>query len=442
MAASDSDDPRPPCSHLQSDVGTTDDSLAHMVEDGARFGDIYRVQTPGRPSDTWVVADPESIKRVLVSNYRNYTIGRGLDRVRLLVGDGIIVSEGEVWKRQHRMMQPMFQRSRVERFGELIVDINRRRLPAWAEKAASGEMLNVTRETSESALEVVLRATLGADFDWLLSDLGANPFAMLTEESGRDLRFAFRFRQLGKHIEAVICRREAAPTSDDVGDGDGDWLAMMMAARDRSDGSAMSHRELIDEVMSIIVAGHETTAAVLNSVWYLLSQHPAIEARLHAEVDATELPDLGLKTIESLRYTNQVVLEALRLYPPVWLLTRRCVHADRLAGYDAAAGTNVFMSPYVVQRDPRHWPDPDAFRPDRFDAGADSAAHRFAFIPFSAGPRHCVGETFATYEMAIHIYHAARKFRLRCLQSGPMEMEARINLRTREDVLMRVERRA
>jgi len=440
MASSDSDDPRPPCSHLQSDVGTTDDSLAHMVEDGVRFGDIYRVQTPGRSSDTWVVADPEAIKRVLVSNHRNYTIGRGLDRVRLLVGDGIIVSEGEVWKRQHRMMQPMFQRSRVERFGELIADINRRRLPAWAEKAASGELLNVTRETSESALEVVLRATLGADFDWLLSDLGANPFAMLTEESGRDLRFAFRFRQLGKHIEAVICRREAAPTSD--GAGDGDWLGMMMAARDRTDGSAMSHRELIDEVMSIIVAGHETTAAVLNSVWYLLSQHPAIEARLHAEVDATELADLRLTTIESLRYTNQVILEALRLYPPVWLLTRRCIHADRLAGYDAAADTNVFVSPYVVQRDPRHWPDPDAFRPDRFGAGPDAAAHRFAYIPFSAGPRHCVGETFATYEMAIHIYHAARHFRLRCEQSGPMEMEARINLRMREDVLMRVERRA
>ena len=444
MASSDSDDPRPPCSHLQSDVGTTDDSLGQMVEDGARFGDIYRVHTPGRRTDTWVVADPEAIKRVLVSNHRNYTIGRGLDRVRLLVGDGIIVSEGEVWKRQHRMMQPMFQRSRVERFGELITDINRRRLPAWAEKAASGEMLNVTRETSESALEVVLRATLGADFDWLLSDLGTNPFAMLTEESGRDLRFAFRFRQLSKHIEAVICRREAALTTDGggAGIGDADWLGMMMAARDRSDGSAMSHRELIDEVMSIIVAGHETTAAVLNSVWYLLSQHPAIEARLHAEVDATELPDLRLTTIESLRYTNQVILEALRLYPPVWLLTRRCVHADRLAGYDAVAGTNVFMSPYVVQRDPRHWPDPDAFRPERFDAGADSAAHRFAFIPFSAGPRHCVGETFATYEMAIHLYHAARTFRLRCLQSGPMEMEARINLRTREDVLMRVERRA
>jgi len=450
MAASDSDDPRPPCAHAQFDVGETDDSLARMLEHGAEFGDIYRVHAPSHNSDTWVVADPETIKRVLVSNHRNYTIGRGLDRVRLLVGNGIIVSEGEVWKRQHRLMQPMFQRSRVERFGELIADINRRRLASWAEKAASGELLNVTRETSESALEVVLRATLGADFDRLLADLGANPFAMLTEEAARDLRFAFRFRQLGRHIESVIARREAsaivdAPAADAPvaaeASGDDDWLAMMMAARDRRDGSSMSHRELIDEVMSIIVAGHETTAAVLNSVWYLLAQHPEVEAKLHAEVDAVELTDLRLSSVEALHYTQQVILEALRLYPPVWVLTRRCIHADRLAGYQAPAGTDVFMSPYVVQRDPQHWPEPEQFRPERFDSGADSAAHRFAYIPFSAGPRHCVGETFATYEMAIHVYHAARGFRLRSAQSGPREMEARINLRMREDVLMRVERR-
>ena len=444
MAASHSNDSGPPCAQLQFDVGATDDSLAHMVEQGAVFGDIYRVHAPGRNSDTWVIADPATIKRVLVSNHRNFTIGVGLDRVRILVGNGIIVSEGEVWKRQHRMMQPMFQRSRVERFGALIADVNRRRLAGWEQRADAGQLLNITRETSESALEVVLRATLGADYDRLLGELGANPFAMLTEEAARDLRFAFRFRQLGRHIESVIARREAAsagaahtqrPTAD------ADWLAMMMAARDRNDGSAMSHRELIDEVMSIIVAGHETTAAVLNAVWYLLSQHPEVEAQLHAEVDAIELADLRLATVESLHYTHQVILEALRLYPPVWVLTRRCIHADRLAGYQAPAGTDVFMSPYVVQRDPRHWPEPDAFRPGRFAAGAESAAHRFAFIPFSAGPRHCVGETFATYEMALHIYHAARRFRLRCLQSGPREMEARINLRMREDVLMNVERR-
>jgi enediyne biosynthesis protein E7 len=409
MASSDSNDPRPPCAHAQFDVGSTDDSLSRMIEDGAVFGEIYRVHAPGRNSDTWVLADPETIKRVLVSNHRNYTIGVGLDRVRILVGNGIIVSEGEVWKRQHRMMQPMFQRSRVERFGALIADINRRRLASWGDKAASGAMLNITRETSECALEVVLRATLGADLDRLLAELGANPFAMLTEEAARDLRFAFRFRQLGKHIESVIARREAAvaakmpPAEDNAGDAD--WLAMMMAARDRTDGSAMSHRELIDEVMSIIVAGHETTAAVLNSVWYLLSQHPEVEAKLHAEVDAMELADLRLATIESLHYTHQVILEALRLYPPVWVLTRRCLHADRLAGYQAPAGTDVFMSPYVVQRDPRHWPEPDVFRPDRFGGGAESAAHRFAFIPFSAGPRHCVGGT--AIQAALHAIRAA-----------------------------------
>jgi cytochrome P450 len=445
MGSSDSNDPRPPCAHAQFDVGSTDDSLSRMIQEGAVFGDIYRVHAPGRNSDTWVIADPETIKRVLVSNHRNYTIGVGLDRVRILVGNGIIVSEGDVWKRQHRMMQPMFQRSRVERFGALIADVNRRRLASWGDKAASGQMLNITRETSESALEVVLRATLGADFDRLLDELGANPFALLTEEAARDLRFAFRFRQLGKHIDSVIARRETAtasrmaPASDNAGDAD--WLGMMMAARDRADGSAMSHRELIDEVMSIIVAGHETTAAVLNSVWYLLSQHPEVEAKLHAEVDAMELADLRLATVESLHYTHQVILEALRLYPPVWVLTRRCIHADRLAGYQAAAGTDVFMSPYVVQRDPRHWSEPDEFRPERFGGGAESAAHRFAFIPFSAGPRHCVGETFATYEMAIHIHQAARRFRLRCAQSGPRAMEARINLRMREDLLMSVERR-
>jgi cytochrome P450 len=444
MASSDSNDPRPPCAHAHYDVGSTDDSLARMVEDGASFGDIYRVHAPGRNSDTWVIADPETIKRVLVTDHRHYTIGVGLDRVRILVGNGIIVSEGEVWKRQHRMMQPMFQRSRIERFGEVIADINCRRLAIWAEKADSGEPLNITRETSESALEVVLRATLGADYDRLLADLGVNPFAMLTEEAARDLRFAFRFRQLARHIETVIARREAAPADGSAAagaSGDADWLGMMMAARDRRDGSAMSHRELIDEVMSIIVAGHETTAAVLNAVWYLLSQHPQVEAKLHAEVDATQLADLSLSTLESLHYTQQVIQEALRLYPPVWVLTRRCVHAQRLGGYQAPVGTDVFMSPYVVQRDPTHWPEPDQFRPERFSAGAPSAAHRFAFIPFSAGPRHCVGESFANYEMAIHIYHAARRFRLRATRFGPMEMEARINLRTREDVLMSVERR-
>jgi cytochrome P450 len=438
MSSSDDSPAGPPCVHAQLEVGENDEALPHMMRDFAELGDLYRVVTPGGERETWVLSDPETIKRVLVSNHRSYTIGVGLDRVKVLVGNGIIVSEGEVWRRQHRMMQPMFQRAQVERFGPMIRQVTQRRLAAWSDQATSGATFNITKETSEGALEVVLRATFGPDFDRLQSELGVNPFAMLSEETNRDLRFAYRFRQLGKHIEQVIVRRESA-TQDDAGSNI-DWLAMMMAARDR-DGKPMSHRELIDEVMSLIVAGHETTAAVLNSVWYLLSQHPAAEAKLHTEVDATELPDLRLETLDSLRYTHQIIFEALRLYPPVWVLSRRCVHADRLVGHPAPAGADVLMSPYVVHRHPQHWPDPEQFRPERFATEALSGTHRYAYIPFSAGPRHCIGETFATYEMAIHIYHAARAFRLRSTRSGPLEMEARINLRVREDLMMSIERR-
>jgi cytochrome P450 len=429
----------PPCVHAQLEVGENAEALPHMMRDFAALGDLYRLVIPDRARDTWVLSDPETIKRVLVSNHRSYTIGVGLDRVKVLLGNGIIVSEGELWRRQHRMMQPMFQRAQVERFGSMIEALTRRRLSEWSAREACAEPLNITKETSESALEVVLRATFGADYDEMSQSEGGNPFAILSEDTNRDLRFAYKFRQLGKHIEQVIARRESAPADE----GAIDWLAMMMAARDR-DGKPMSHRELIDEVMSLIVAGHETTAAVLNSVWYLLSQHPAVEARLHAEVDATALPDLRLESVESLKYTHQVIAEALRLYPPVWVLSRRCIHADRLMGHQAPAGADVLMSPYVVHRHPQHWSDPEEFRPERFAPESIAGMHRYAYIPFSAGPRHCVGETFAIYEMAIHLYYAARAFRLRSSRPAAMAigaMEAKINLRVREDLMMTVERR-
>src|SRR5580658_2602589 len=222
MSSSDENHPGPPCVHAPYDVASTDDSLPHMIRDFAELGDVYRVIAPGRERGAWVVSDPDTIKRVLVSNHRNYTIGAGLDRVKVLVGNGIIVSEGEVWKRQHRMMQPMFQRSQIERFGSMIVDVTQRRLGAWSAKADTNEGFNITKDTSEGALEVVLRATFGSDFDRLQEELGANPFAMLSEETNRDLRFAYRFRQLGKHIEEVIARREVMPASD----MQIDWLAM------------------------------------------------------------------------------------------------------------------------------------------------------------------------------------------------------------------------
>jgi enediyne biosynthesis protein E7 len=425
----------PPPLAAPCELGSTDDSLPRMVQDFAELGDLYRVHAPGRNNDTWVATDPDDIKRVLLTNHRNYTKGVGLDRVKILLGNGIMVSEGDFWQRQRRMIQPLFQRAEIERFGAMIAAVTARRLQAiWLPAARGGQPFNITKECSEASLEIVLRALLGTDLDDLTQELGHNPFLLVTEEAARDLRFAYRFRQLGKHIDALIERRLGRAERDD-------WLGQLLSARDRTSGEPMQRRELIDEVLTLIVAGHETTASTLNSTWYLLGTHPDVERALHAELDAHAPGDWSLQAMEALHYTQQVLLEALRLYPPGWLLTRRPQADDTLSGHRCPAGTDVFVSPYLVQRHPKHWPEPEKFCPARFADGVPS--HRYAYIPFAVGPRHCVGETFAMYEMIIHLVLAARAFRLRLPNSdGPPELEARINLRTRADLLVTVERRA
>ncbi|HTE39677.1 MAG TPA: cytochrome P450 [Steroidobacteraceae bacterium] len=257
---------------------------------------------------------------------------------------------------------------------------------------------------------------------------------MVTEDSTRDLKFAYRFRQLGKHVEAIITRRQQAGITGE------DWLGTMLAGRDPATNAPMSMRELLDEVFSLIVAGHETTAVTLNMAWYLLSQHPEIESALHVELEGARLADWQLATVETLHYTQQVLHETLRLYPPVWVFTRKSSNTDQLSGCPLPKDSDVFITPYVVHRHPDHWQDPESFCPARFAADADPQPPRFAYVPFSAGPRHCIGESFAMYEMSIHLYLAARRFKLRYF-GNPPEFEARINLRTKEDLQMKVERR-
>jgi cytochrome P450 len=221
-----------------------------------------------------------------------------------------------------------------------------------------------------------------------------------------------------------------------------DFLQMLMDARDKETGAPMSERELIDEAMTLIVAGHETTASGLNWTWYLLSQNREAEAKLHAEIDAAaEKSEPSLAEMEQLSYTKNVVDEALRLYPPGWLLSRRTIGPDVLGGYDCPAGTDVLLCPYLLHRHPRYWKEPDAFRPERFDAAHESERPRFAYMPFAAGPRHCIGEALALYEMYMHLYKVARRYRLTYVPDRPLELEAQINLRTKYPLMMKLERR-
>ncbi len=436
MTAPEHADRHPPEAEQQFDIGSTDDSLERMQELFARFGDIYRVYAPGRKSYTYVINHPDDVKRVLVSNHRNYTKGVGLDRVAILLGKGIMTSEGDFWKRQRYMMQPMFHRRVITEFARTIADANDRFIAKWEAQAARGELVNVTDDMSELTLEIVLRSIFGPDLDRLAAQAGGNPFDVVTQDTARNLQFAYKFRQLGKVISGLAKRRRENSEEHP------DFLGMLMTARDKETGDPMSERELTDEVMTLVVAGHETTASALNWTWYLLSQHPEVDAQLHAELAAAPVLEApSLAEMEALAYTHQVIDEALRLYPPGWILSRRTIEPDTLAGYEIPAGTSVMLSPYLLHRHPKYWQEPDAFRPERFAPDHEAERPRFAYMPFAAGPRHCIGESLALYEMLMHLYKVARRYRLTYVADRPIELDAQINLRTKHPLFMKLERR-
>jgi cytochrome P450 len=414
------------------DLGGSDDTLALMRDWFARYGDTYRVFAPSRGVYNYVINHPDDIKRVLLSNHRNYTKGEGMDRVKILLGNGIMTSEGDFWRRQRRMMQPAFHRRVIDRFSQLIDDVNEKFAARWAASASRGEPINLTEDVSELTLEIVLASIFGTDLERLEQQLGANPFEVVAKETNRDLKFAFRFRSLTKLVATVIERRRREPEEHF------DFLSMFMATRDRDTDEPMSDKEMIDEVLTLIVSGHETTAAALTWTWYLVSQHPEVEEQLRTEADAASPERLGLDAAEHLSFTHQVVQEALRLYPPGWLLTRRTLEADELGGYAIAPRTDVFISPYLLHRHPDYWPLPEEFRPERF-AGADAEErHRFSYIPFAVGPRHCIGEGLAMFEMLVHVSRMSRRFRLTRASNEPIELEAQINLRPRSNLMMTV----
>ena len=418
------------------DLGGSDESLTRLQDYFARFGDVYRIFAPARGVYNYVINHPEDIKRVLLTNHRNYTKGEGMDRVKILLGNGIMTSEGALWRRQRRMMQPSFHRRVIDQFSALIGEVNEKFARRWEAQSARGEPVNVSSDSSELTLEIVLKSIFGSDLARLEHQMGANPFEVVAKQSNRDLKFAFQFRSLGKLVGELIHRRRDAPEEHF------DFLSMFMMTRDRETGEPMSEKELIDEVLTLIVAGHETTAAALTWTWYLVSQHPEVAEQLQAEADRADAePAMGLGAAEAMSFTHQVLQESLRLYPPGWLLTRRAIEADDLGGFPIAPRTDIFISPYMLHRHPEFWHEAEEFKPERF-AGADAnERHKFAYIPFAVGPRHCIGENIATFEMLVHMRTMTRRFRLSRATNEPIEFEAQINLRPRSNLMMMVEKR-
>ena len=426
----------PPAALQPHELGNTDETIVVLRRTFDELGDLFRVHVPSRGGWTWVASHPDDVKHVLVTNHRNFTKGVGIDRVRLLLGHGIMTSEGEFWRRQRRMMQPAFHRRVVERYASIVREENESLGAEWSTAARSTGAVNVTLSVSRLALRVILRALFGGDLRQLVPNLDDNPFAAILQDARRDTRFAYEFRQLARDVKTLVAVRRARQQRRY------DLLQLLLDARDADTGEAMSDAEIVDEVMTLVVAGHETTASTLNWTWWLLATHPAVAMRIAEEQCAVD--DLGLASYADLirlPYTRQVVDESMRLYPPGWLLTRRSIGPDTLGGHAVPPGTDVFISPYLVHRHPHHWRLPETFDPGHFDPVQVEARHAFAYIPFAAGPRHCIGQNFSLYEILLHFNFAVRRFQLTDPQPVQPPLEARINLRTASDVHMRIKQR-
>ncbi len=422
-----SDEPPRATSHL--DITFETDALSTLVDEFARLGDAFRAHSPALGRDLWVLSHPDHVRHVLVDHHANFTKGIGIERVAILLGNGLMTSEGDHWRAQRKMVQPSFHRRVVATWMPHIHGATARLVRRWEGAARAGTPVNITQDMSEVTLDLVLRALFGDGLARLAGE--GNPFALLTDHTARNLAFAYRFRQLGKLImDDVTRRRHDGVRGNDI-------VSHLLDARDRASGEAMTDRDLLDEILTLIVAGHETTAASLNWFWLLLAQSPAVAERVHAEVDAVD----GLPAYEELvhfPYVRRALDETLRLYPPGWLLTRRSIAASRLRGFDMPAGTDVLVSPYLVQRNPAYWPDPDTFDPDRFLAEAVAARNRFVYLPFGLGPRACIGEHLALIEMHAHVIILARRFALTLVPGQTIEIEPQVNLRTRAPVLMNI----
>ena len=412
------------------DLTVDEASFERLVRWRVEHGELFAVRPATRKDTAWVVNRPEHVHRVLVANRDNYAKGVGFERVAMLLGNGLIVTDGARWREQRRTIQPAFHKRVIERLAATMHAANAATLARWRAAALADRSIDLTLDTATLALEVILRCLFGEDLDRLIEAEGTNPFALLVEDSARDLALAMRFRALGRHVTGIArARAEAGRWPDD-------WLTMLARAGAPGTGEPMGERALVDEVMTIIVAGHETTASTLNWTWWLLAGAPEARARLQAEVDALEGPP-GFGDLGALDYARCTVDETLRLYPPVWLFSRKALGEDRLGDHTLAAGSDVFLSPYLMQRDPAHWADPDAFRPERFADPEAAALKRTAWYPFSLGARRCIGEFFATVDMQLHLGLIARELELDRVDPDPPALEPRVNLRCAAPIRMR-----
>lgn len=426
----------PPGPEDPQPLGVDSATLELLTELQADYGNVVAVTKPdGRQA--FFINDAAEVRKLLVRHHSRYKKGPGFERVKMLLGNGLIVSDGDVWRRSRRMIQPAFKPQNIHRLIGVMIECAASRASRWEDVARAGETLDITREMSDFALELILRCIFGSDYESSIMRSGENPFEFLSRDSERNLRIVMQVRATRDLIMSVV--RDRRERGDH---GEFDFLSMYMTATDRS-GEGFSDDELLDELVTLIVAGYETSAGALNWAWFLLAQHSNAETALLDEARRTlgDGAGLGQEALNNMTYSQQLLEETLRLYPPVWLFSRRAIEDDALNDYDVAVGTDIYLSPYILHRTEAYWPDPERFDPGRF--GPDSAYKKGErpYFPFSLGPRRCLGEYFSFLEMKVHLGLLIQKFRMTLVSDKEPELDLGINLRTRNSIILRPELR-
>ena len=433
------------------------DPLGLLMSGFETCGDVVRFRLFNR--SLYLVAHPRDVRHVLQDHANLYDKGtRGFRVLRVFLRNGLLTSEGAQWLRQRRIVQPAFHRERIANFGDTMTAAAGQLVDSWLQ--ASSETVDVTADMMRLTLRIVGETLLSTDVSQEADRVGQALHTMLKgandaiarvvpmpawwpSRSNRTQQAAMRTLD-DVMLQIIEARRTASATAPGPRGGeDRDLLAMLMAARDEETGEGMSDAQLRDEVMTIFLAGHETTAIALGWTWHLLATHPEVRQRLEHVIDTAldgrpptmaDLPRLG--------YVEQVVKESMRLYPPAWVVSRRPMTDDVVGGFRIPAGAIVLTSPYVTHRHPEYWDNPTRFDPDRFDATHPADRPPFAYFPFGGGPRQCIGNSFAMMELVLVVSTIAQRCRLDSTDSHDIGRDPAITLRAATPITMRVRRRA
>jgi len=423
------------------------DALGFLERCHREHGDVVRLRFFIWPAV--LLVRPDHVKHVLQDRHAAYDKNTMDWRMlRPVLGESLLTSDGDTWLAQRRLMQPAFHRERIAAFGELMVEQTAAMLERWERPARDGETLDMAAEMSRVTLDIVTRALFGAVVEADADAVGEavtslnrqfieNGFSLqglVATYTGRPTRPARRSLALLHGImNDIIAARRSAPEPGS------DLLSLLLAARDEDTGAGMDDAQMRDQALTLFVAGHETTANALAWTWYLLARNPQALACLHDELSRMlggSLPTVA--DLPGLTYTRMVLDEAMRLYPPAWATSRNATEEDEIGGYRIRKGALVALSPWLTHRHPEIWPEPHAFRPERFEPDAVAARPKFSYFPFGGGPHLCIGNSFATHEAVLVLATVAQRYTLTRADSRPVEPEPMVTLRPRGGLPMKL----